>query len=52
MTDDLRDQVHAAARRARVAADELVLATRERKDAALHAMAAALRERAPEIIEA
>uniref|UniRef100_UPI0039BFDA0C glutamate-5-semialdehyde dehydrogenase n=1 Tax=Lentzea alba TaxID=2714351 RepID=UPI0039BFDA0C len=52
MTEDLRDQVHAAARRARVAADELVLATRERKDSALHAMAAALRERAPEIIEA
>ncbi|SER97295.1 glutamate-5-semialdehyde dehydrogenase [Lentzea xinjiangensis] len=52
MTDDLRDQVHAAARRARVAADELVLATRERKDAALHEMAAALRRRAPEIIAA
>ncbi|WP_373294279.1 glutamate-5-semialdehyde dehydrogenase [Lentzea pudingi] len=52
VTDDLRDQVHGAARRARVAADELVLATRERKDTALHAMAAALRERAPEIIEA
>lgn len=52
VTDDLRDQVHAAARRARVAADELVLATRERKDAALHEMAAALRQRAPEIIEA
>lgn len=52
MTDDLRDQVHGAARRARVAADELVLATRERKDTALHAMAAALRDRAPEIIEA
>ncbi|MGW6449624.1 glutamate-5-semialdehyde dehydrogenase [Lentzea sp. NPDC055074] len=52
MTDDLRDQVHGAARRARVAADELVLATRERKDTALHAMAAALRERTPEIIEA
>ncbi|MDX8033097.1 glutamate-5-semialdehyde dehydrogenase [Lentzea sp. BCCO 10_0856] len=52
MTDDLRDQVHAAARRARVAADELVLATRERKDTALHEMAAALRKRAPEIIEA
>ena len=52
MTDDLRDQVHAAARRARVAADELVLATRERKDVALHEMAAALRQRAPEIIEA
>nr|WP_245983787.1 glutamate-5-semialdehyde dehydrogenase [Lentzea flaviverrucosa] len=52
MTDDLRDQVHAAARRARVAADELVLATRERKDTALLEMAAALRKRAPEIIEA
>ncbi|GLZ34058.1 gamma-glutamyl phosphate reductase [Lentzea sp. NBRC 105346] len=52
MTDDLRDQVHAAARRARVAADELVLATREIKDAALHEMAAALRGRAPEILEA
>lgn len=52
MTDDLRDQVHAAARRARVAADELVLATRERKDTALREMAAALRKRAPEIIEA
>ncbi|TWP47372.1 glutamate-5-semialdehyde dehydrogenase [Lentzea tibetensis] len=52
MTDDLREQVHAAARRARVAADELVLATRERKDTALHEMAAALRSRAPEILEA
>ncbi|WP_211335667.1 glutamate-5-semialdehyde dehydrogenase [Lentzea flaviverrucosa] len=52
VTDDLRDQVHAAARRARVAADELVLATRERKDTALLEMAAALRKRAPEIIEA
>ncbi|RDI19689.1 glutamate-5-semialdehyde dehydrogenase [Lentzea flaviverrucosa] len=44
--------MHAAARRARVAADELVLATRERKDTALLEMAAALRKRAPEIIEA
>ncbi|KOV82746.1 glutamate-5-semialdehyde dehydrogenase [Nocardia sp. NRRL S-836] len=52
VTEDLRDQVHAAARRARVAADELVLATRERKDAALHEMAAALRARTPEILEA
>ena len=52
MTDDLREQVHAAARRARVAADELVLATRERKDAALHEMAAALRARAAEVLEA
>ncbi|GAA1333123.1 glutamate-5-semialdehyde dehydrogenase [Saccharothrix algeriensis] len=52
MTDDLREQVHAAARRARVAANELVLATRERKDAALHEMAAALRARAAEVLEA
>ncbi|MEU4741465.1 glutamate-5-semialdehyde dehydrogenase [Actinosynnema sp. NPDC023658] len=52
MTDDLREQVHAAARRARVAANELVLATREGKDAALHEMAAALRTRAGEVLEA
>ncbi|MFE2752861.1 glutamate-5-semialdehyde dehydrogenase [Actinosynnema sp. NPDC059335] len=52
MTDDLREQVHAAARRARVAANELVLATRERKDAALHEMATALRTRATEVLEA
>ncbi|GAA2671781.1 MULTISPECIES: glutamate-5-semialdehyde dehydrogenase [Actinosynnema] len=52
MTDDLREQVHAAARRARVAADELVLATRERKDAALLEMASALRARASEVLEA
>ncbi|MEV0678125.1 glutamate-5-semialdehyde dehydrogenase [Actinosynnema sp. NPDC050436] len=52
MTDDLREQVHAAARRARVAADELVLATRERKDAALHEMASALRTRGREVLEA
>ncbi|MFJ6674403.1 glutamate-5-semialdehyde dehydrogenase [Actinosynnema sp. NPDC091369] len=52
MTDDLREQVHAAARRARVAAHELVLATRQSKDAALHEMAAALRTRAAEVLEA
>ncbi|WP_232519715.1 glutamate-5-semialdehyde dehydrogenase [Actinosynnema pretiosum] len=52
MTDDLREQVHEAARRARVAADELVLATRERKDAALLEMASALRARADEVLEA
>ncbi|WP_083752074.1 glutamate-5-semialdehyde dehydrogenase [Saccharothrix sp. ALI-22-I] len=52
MTDDLREQVHAAARRARVAANELVLATRDSKDAALHEMAAALRTRATEVLEA
>ncbi|ATE52880.1 glutamate-5-semialdehyde dehydrogenase [Actinosynnema pretiosum] len=52
VTDDLREQVHEAARRARVAADELVLATRERKDAALLEMASALRARADEVLEA
>jgi glutamate-5-semialdehyde dehydrogenase len=52
VTDDLREQVHAAARRARVAANELVLATREGKDAALTEMAAALRTRAAEVLEA
>ncbi|MFI9006528.1 glutamate-5-semialdehyde dehydrogenase [Actinosynnema sp. NPDC053489] len=52
MTDDLREQVHAAARRARVAANELVLATRQSKDAALHEMASALRTRATEVLEA
>jgi glutamate-5-semialdehyde dehydrogenase len=52
VTDDLREQVHAAARRARAAANELVLATRESKDAALHEMAAALRTRAAEVLEA
>lgn len=49
---DLREQVHAAARRARVAAAELALATRDRKDAALLAMADALRARAAEILAA
>jgi glutamate-5-semialdehyde dehydrogenase len=49
---DLRHEVHAAARRARAAAGELVLATRERKDAALQAMATALRDRAEEILKA
>ncbi|MCS7476280.1 glutamate-5-semialdehyde dehydrogenase [Umezawaea endophytica] len=52
MTAELREEVHAAARRARVASEELVLATRERKDAALREMAAALRERSEEILKA
>ncbi|MEO6087833.1 MAG: gamma-glutamyl-phosphate reductase, partial [Umezawaea sp.] len=52
MTAELREEVHAAARRARVASEELVLATRERKDAALREMAAALRERSGEIVKA
>ncbi|WP_399345191.1 glutamate-5-semialdehyde dehydrogenase [Umezawaea sp. Da 62-37] len=52
VTAELREEVHAAARRARVAAEDLVLATRERKDAALREMAAALRERSEEILKA
>jgi len=52
VTAELREEVHAAARRARVASEELVLATRERKDAALREMAAALRERSEEILKA
>ncbi|HKN97438.1 MAG TPA: glutamate-5-semialdehyde dehydrogenase [Pseudonocardiaceae bacterium] len=49
---DLRDQVHAAARRARTAAADLALATRDRKDTVLLAMADALRARAAEILAA
>jgi glutamate-5-semialdehyde dehydrogenase len=49
---DLREQVHSAARRARVAAGELALATRDRKDATLLAMAEALHSRAAEILAA
>jgi glutamate-5-semialdehyde dehydrogenase len=49
---DLREQVHAAARRARVAASDLALATRARKDTVLLAMADALRARAAEILAA
>src|SRR5437879_4606141 len=49
---DLREQVHAAARRARKAATELALATRSRKDATLHAMAQALLARTEEIFAA
>ncbi|HEY4456565.1 MAG TPA: glutamate-5-semialdehyde dehydrogenase [Pseudonocardiaceae bacterium] len=49
---ELRDQVHAAARRARKAAGELALATRSRKDAALNAMADALLARTEEIFAA
>ena len=52
MTDDLRDQVHNAARRARVASAELALATREQKDAALREMASAIRARSEEILKA
>jgi glutamate-5-semialdehyde dehydrogenase len=49
---DLREQVRSAARRARVAAGVLALATRERKDATLLAMADALRARAAEVLAA
>jgi glutamate-5-semialdehyde dehydrogenase len=49
---DLREQVHTSARRARVAAGVLALATRDRKDATLLAMAAALRARAGEVLAA
>jgi glutamate-5-semialdehyde dehydrogenase len=51
-TNDLREQVHAAARRARKAAGELALATRASKDTALHAMADALLARTEEIFAA
>ena len=50
--DELRDQVRNAARRARMAAAVLALATRVQKDTALQAMADALRERSAEVIEA
>ncbi|HEX7659702.1 MAG TPA: glutamate-5-semialdehyde dehydrogenase [Pseudonocardiaceae bacterium] len=50
--DELREQVLTAARRARVAATSLALATRHDKDAALHAMAAALRARVDEVLAA
>ncbi len=51
-TNELREQVHGAARRARKAAGDLALATRGRKDATLHAMADALLARAEEIFAA
>jgi glutamate-5-semialdehyde dehydrogenase len=49
---DLREQVHAAARRARTAASGLALVTREHKDAVLLAMADALHCRAAEVLAA
>ncbi len=49
---DLREQVHAAARRARVAASVLALAPRGVKDAALHAMADALLAATAELVDA
>jgi glutamate-5-semialdehyde dehydrogenase len=50
--DDLRAQVHDAARAARTAAGRLALATRDTKDTVLLAMADALRARADEILAA
>jgi glutamate-5-semialdehyde dehydrogenase len=50
--DDLCAQVHDAARAARTAAGLLALATRDTKDAALLAMADALRARSAEILAA
>ncbi|WP_460962346.1 glutamate-5-semialdehyde dehydrogenase [Parasphingorhabdus pacifica] len=50
--DELREQVRAAARRANQAAAEMALASRGVKDDLLHAMADALVERAPEILDA
>jgi glutamate-5-semialdehyde dehydrogenase len=50
--EDQREQVHAAARRARVAAAELALLRRADKDRALLAMADALRANAPRILAA
>ncbi|CAM00746.1 glutamate-5-semialdehyde dehydrogenase [Saccharopolyspora erythraea NRRL 2338] len=50
--EELREQVLAAARRAKQAAAELAVANRDTKDALLHDMADALVRRAPEIIAA
>ncbi|MCO1581937.1 glutamate-5-semialdehyde dehydrogenase [Crossiella sp. SN42] len=51
-TDELREQVLGAARRARVAAGELAVATRAVKDTVLHAMAEALTTRVEEVLTA
>lgn len=51
-SDDVREAVFAVARRSRVASRALASATRSTKDAALHAMADALVEAAPEIVSA
>ena len=48
----MSSDVAAMARRARVASRDLALATRARKDAALHAMAEALEEHADEVLAA
>ncbi|MBP2474153.1 glutamate-5-semialdehyde dehydrogenase [Crossiella equi] len=51
-TDELREQVLAAARRARTAAGELAVATRAAKDTLLHAWADALSTRLGEVLAA
>lgn len=51
MLDD-RDSVHETARRARLAAQDLRVLTRDQKDAALHAMADALNEHSDAIVAA
>ncbi|MFQ6272022.1 glutamate-5-semialdehyde dehydrogenase [Kutzneria viridogrisea] len=52
VSDSLRDEVHQAARRAKVAATALATENRQRKDAVLRAMADALLDRAPEVLAA
>ena len=52
MTEDLATPVLEAARRARAAAADLAVRTRAEKDAALSAMAEALEEHIPRIVEA
>ena len=51
-SDQLREQVHDAARRARVAARELALASGDTKNAVLHGIADALVRRASEVLAA
>ena len=52
MSDEIVEQVHAAARRARIAARDLALAPRADKDRALHAMADALVARTDDVLAA
>ena len=51
-TDALREDVHAAARRARTASRTLALLSRAEKDAALHAWADAVLAAAPDVLRA
>ncbi|QFG68910.1 glutamate-5-semialdehyde dehydrogenase [Ornithinimicrobium pratense] len=52
ITPDVVEQVHAVARRARVAARELALLTRAQKDAALHALADAIDDATAAVVAA